>query len=61
MSHIIQDGGMHVCSFNKDLTRLESYFKIDIFLMSCSPHELSVNRLKKDCHFGVNFSFNSIT
>ena len=49
-SRIIQDGGMHVCIFNRDFTRLESYFKIEILVKRCSPHELSINRLKKDCH-----------
>ena len=58
MSRITQDGGLHVCIFDKDFTRLESYFKIEILVKSCSPHELSISLLKKDCHFGVNFFFN---
>ena len=41
--------------FNKDFTKLESYFKIEILVQSCFPHERSINRLKKGCHFGVNF------
>ena len=41
---IIQDGGLHVCIFNKNFTRLENYFKIQILVKSCSPRELSINR-----------------
>ena len=41
---VVQDGVLHVCIFNKDFTRLESYFKIEILVESCSPHELSINR-----------------
>ena len=55
MSRVIQDGGLHVCIFEKDFTKLESYFKIEILVKSCFPHELSINRSKKGCHFGVNF------
>ena len=40
-SCIIEDGGLHVHIFNKDFTRLESYFKIEILIKSCS-HELSI-------------------
>ena len=46
-----------MCIFDKNFTRLESYFKIELLVKSCSTHELSIIRLKKDCHFGVNFSF----
>ena len=50
---------MCVFLINKDFTRGESYFKIEILVKSCSPHELFIDRLKKkkkDCDFGVNFS-----
>ena len=43
-SRVIQDGDLHVCIFNKDFTRLESYFQIEIALKGCSRHELSINR-----------------
>ena len=49
---IIQDGSLHVCIFDKDFTRLESYFKIEFWVESYSPHEL--------CHFGVNFPFKNL-
>ena len=41
--------------FKRDFTRLESYFKIEILVKSCSFHELSkINKSKKqDCHFGM--------
>ena len=58
-SCIIQDGSLHVCIFNKDFLRLTSYFKNEILVKGCSPNELSINRLKKDCHFGVNFLYSS--
>ena len=41
---IIQDGSLHVCTFNKDFTGLESYFKIEILVKICSPHEHSISR-----------------
>ena len=43
-SCIIQDGSLHVCTFNKDLTGLESYFTIEILVKNCSPHELSISQ-----------------
>ena len=41
-----------MCTFNKDARRLECFFKIEILLKKCSPHELSISRhkKKKDCH-----------
>ena len=42
-SRVIQDGGLHVCIFNKDFTRLESFFTIEMLVKSCSSHELSFN------------------
>ena len=47
-SRIIQDGGLHVCIFNKDFTRLESYFKIENLVKSFSPRELSIIRTRSD-------------
>ena len=43
-SRVIQDDDLHVCIFNKDFTRLESYFKIEILVKIRSPHELSFNQ-----------------
>ena len=31
-----------VCTFNKDFTRLERYFKIEILVKGCSPNEISI-------------------
>ena len=53
MSRIIQDGSLHVCIFNKDFTRLESYFKTEILVLFLMNYQL----IKNDCPFGVNFSF----
>ena len=51
-SRVIQDDDLHVCIFNKDFTRLESYFKIEILVKIRSPHELSFK-----VHMTRNFFF----
>ena len=51
-----EDDGLHVCTFNKYVTRLESFFKIEILLKKWSPHELSISRQKK----GFSFEWTSL-
>lgn len=36
-------------NFNKEFTKLETYFKIEILVKSCSSHELSIDLQKEDC------------
>ena len=36
-------------NFNKEFTMLETYFKIEILVKSCSSHELSIDLQKEDC------------
>ena len=45
-----EDDSLHVCTFNKDFTRLERFFKIEILLKNCSLHELYISQKKKDGH-----------
>ena len=53
-----EDDGLHVCTFNKDFTRVESFFKIKILNKNCSLHELSIIvKKKKRIVIWVNFSF----
>lgn len=46
-----EDDGLHVCTFSKDFTGVESFFKIKILIKNCSLHELSIILKKKGLSF----------